>query len=331
MCKRRAPNAGLGAFAVCALGTCFSRMCRALIAFVKLGRPKFLVGGFLLYALGAALAGLAGVPISWHRYVWGQAIVSTTQLMTHYANDYFDLEADRANATPTQWSGGSRILPSGQLAPRVALIAALVLGGVALSIAVLASTRVHGAPLLLPIALLMLGLSWAYSAPPLRLLSRGLGELTTALVVTLLTPLLGFYVQTGALQLLPVLACLPLCGLQFAMLLTIELPDAASDAALGKRTLVVRRGAEWAARAGAGIVAVSFAALPLLVWFGLPWPIAALSALPALLGLWHALRLLRGAFRDPKHFAGLAFCSVLLVAGTTLTELIGALLSAHGF
>jgi 1,4-dihydroxy-2-naphthoate octaprenyltransferase len=302
-------------------------MFRTLIAFVKLGRPKFLIGGLLLYALGSALGVLVVVTIDWQRYLWGQAIVSTTQLMTHYANDFFDLEVDRANATPTPWSGGSRILPTGQLAPRVALTAALVLAACAVAIAVLASARIHDARLLLPISGLMLLLSWAYSAPPFRLLSRGLGELTTALVVTLLTPLLGFYVQTGRLLLLPVLACLPLCALQFAMLLTIELPDAASDAALGKRTLVVRRGAEWAARCCAGVVVVSFCALPLLVLFGLPWPIAALAALPAPLAAWHALRMLRGAFREPKSFGGLAFCSVALLASTALAELIGTLLS----
>jgi 1,4-dihydroxy-2-naphthoate polyprenyltransferase len=297
----------------------------AVLAFVKLGRPKFLVGGLLLYALGTALAAVAGAPTHWPRYVWGQAIVSTTQLMTHYANDYFDLEADRANSTPTRWSGGSRILPSGQLAPRVALTAALVLGGCALILAFLVADRVRGAPLVLPLSLAMILLSWAYSAPPLRLLSRGLGELTTALVVTLLTPLLGFYLQRGAVGWLPVLACLPLCGLQFAMLLTIELPDAASDAALGKRTLVVRRGAEWGARSCAGIVLLSFCALPLFVWLGLPWPIAVAAAVPAPLGAWHASRLVRGAYRDPERWQSLALCSVVLLASTTLAELIGAL------
>ncbi|MEO6600636.1 MAG: prenyltransferase [Polyangiaceae bacterium] len=298
-----------------------------VLAFVKLGRPKFLVGGLLLYGLGTALAALAGAPTDWPRYVWGQAIVSTTQLMTHYANDFFDLDADRANSTPTRWSGGSRILPSGQIAPRVALTAALVLGACALLLAVLIAACVHGAPLILPLSLSIILLSWAYSAPPLRLLSRGLGELTTALVVTLLTPMLGFYLQSGAFARLPLLACLPLCGLQFGMLLTIELPDAASDAALGKRTLVVRRGAEWGARCGAGVVVVSFCVLPLFVRFGLPSPIAVAAAVLAPLGVWHASRLLRGAFRDPERFQGLALCSVVLLAGTTLAELIGALLA----
>ncbi len=298
-----------------------------VLAFVKLGRPKFLVGGLLLFALGSALAAVAGVPTNWHRYLGGQAIISTTQLMTHYANDFFDLEADRANTTPTRWSGGSRILPSGQLTPRVALSAALVLAGCALLLTLLVAHFARSAPFIAPLALLIIALSWAYSAPPFRLLSRGLGELTTALVVTLLTPLFGFYLQSEAFQWLPVLACLPLCGLQFAMLLTIELPDAASDAALGKRTLVVRRGAAWGAHVGAGIVAGSFCALPLFVALGLPWPIAGAAALLAPLAAWHVSRLARGAFRDPAHWGSLALCSVALLAGTTLAELIGALSS----
>ncbi|MDB4979874.1 MAG: 1,4-dihydroxy-2-naphthoate polyprenyltransferase, partial [Myxococcales bacterium] len=79
-------------------------------AFVKLGRPLFLGGGFVMYGLGAALAKYAGARLDWHRYAWGQLAVTAIQLMTHYANDYFDLVADRANRTPTAWSGGSRVL-----------------------------------------------------------------------------------------------------------------------------------------------------------------------------------------------------------------------------
>jgi 1,4-dihydroxy-2-naphthoate octaprenyltransferase len=297
-----------------------------LCAFLRLGRPKFLIGGLLLYALGAALAWSDGARCNWDRYAWGQAIITSTQLMTHYANDFFDLAADRANVTPTRWSGGSRVLPSGTLSPKVALAAALVLGGCALSASILTSARARNAPLTLPLALLIIALSWAYSAPPLRLSSHGFGELTTALVVTLLTPLLGFYLQNGALRLLPVLASLPLCGLQFAMLLTIELPDAAGDRAIGKRTLVVRHGAEWGARSGAGIVLGSFCFLPVLVLLGLPWQVAAWAALSAPLGAWHALRL-RGAFRDPERWESLAFCSVALLAATTSAELVGALLT----
>ena len=81
----------------------------------------------MLYGLGAAVA-TRQHSLDVRAYVWGQAAITATQLMTHYANDYFDLAADRANTTPTQWSGGSRVLAEGALSPRVALWAARVLG-----------------------------------------------------------------------------------------------------------------------------------------------------------------------------------------------------------
>jgi 1,4-dihydroxy-2-naphthoate octaprenyltransferase len=298
-----------------------------LRAFVKLGRPQFLIGGFLLFALGTALAMVVGARVDWHRYVWGQATVTAAQWMTHYSNDYFDLDADRANSTPTRWSGGSRVLVSGTIAPRAALAASGVLGACALGASLALAARTGSPRFVLPLAWIMIALSWCYSAPPLRLLSRGLGEVTTALVVTLLTPLLGFYSQTGALRPLLFLACLPLCCLQFSMLLTIELPDAAGDAAQGKQTLVVRRGAEWAARCCALILVATVCSLPILFLLGLPPRVVAFAALPAPIALWQAVRLARGAFRDPRQWEGLAFCSVALLATTSLAELTGAVLT----
>jgi len=298
------------------------------VAFLKLGRPHFLVGGFLLFALGAALAAVWGARIDWVRYAWGQAVITAAQWMTHYSNDYFDLEADRSNSTPTRWSGGSRVLVNGSVAPHVALAASLTLCAVALFASLRLATLRDSARLVLPLSLLIIALSWCYSAPPLRLLSRGLGEFTTALVVTVLTPLLGFYTQAGVCWSPLLLACFPLALLQFSMLLTIELPDAAGDAAQGKRTLVVRHGAPWAARAIACLLFTAFGSLPLLFLAGVPLRVATLAALPAPLAAWQAIRLWRGAFREPSRWESLALCSVALLVTTTLAALIGAVLTA---
>jgi len=296
-------------------------------AFLKLGRPHFLLGGFLLFALGSALAAVSGAELDWARYAWAQAVITAAQWMTHYSNDYFDLAADRANSTPTRWSGGSRVLVDGAVPPRAALVASVILGLASLTAAWALALRSSRPLLTLSLTLLIIALSWCYSAPPLRLLSRGLGEVTTALVVTVLTPLLGFYAQTGELRGAFFLACFPLACLQVAMLLTIELPDASGDAAQGKRTLVVRFGARWAAHTTAAIVLAAFAALPLLFLLGLPARVALLAALPAPLGVWHAFRLWRGAYREPKRWEGLALCSVALLITTALAELAGAVLT----
>ncbi|HYQ26135.1 MAG TPA: prenyltransferase [Polyangiaceae bacterium] len=298
-----------------------------LVAFLKLGRPHFLIGGFLLFGLGAALATLHGAHIDWRRYAWGQGVITAAQSMTHYSNDYFDLEADRSNSTPTRWSGGSRVLVSGTLVPRIALTTSLSLCFAAILFALGLAVWPGSPRLVLPLALLIITLSWCYSAPPLRLLSRGLGEATTALVVTVLTPLLGFYTQAGVWRSPLLLACVPLACLQFSMLLTIELPDAAGDAAQGKRTLIVRYGAPWGARAIVSILFAAFGSLPFLFLAGLPMQIVAFAALPAPVAAWQAIRLGRGAFRDPTRWESLALCSVALLVTTALAELGGTALT----
>jgi 1,4-dihydroxy-2-naphthoate octaprenyltransferase len=173
--------------------------------------------------------------------------------------------------------------------------------------------------------LLALLLAWSYSAPPLQLHSRGLGELTVALVVPGLTPLVGFYLQTGRLDGLSLLAVVPLCCLQFAMLLVVEFPDAVGDAVAGKRTLVVRLGGARAARLHSVALLVAYAALPLLVLGGLPPVVAAVAALGTPLAAWQGWRVLHGAWKERNSWNGLALWSVVLLMGTATVELLAFL------
>ena len=245
--------------------------------------------------------------------------------MTHYANDYFDFEADCANTTPTRWSGGSRVLPNSELPRRVALIGALAFGGIGATMAAVIafSTGVWTGPTFLAI----LVLAWEYSAPPLRLCASGAGELDTAIVVACLVPWVAFYLEAPDLvgiQLL-VLAIVPLALLQVAMLLAIEFPDAAGDALMGKRTLVVRLGATRAARWYAIITAAAFCWLPLGWKLGLPLHVALMAALPAPLALWRILRI--ADHRVADGHARMTFFAVLLLISTTGCMLLGFLTS----
>ena len=302
------------------------------VAFVRLGRPLFLGGGFVLYALGAAVAARHGHPIDGRAYLLGQLVVTALQLMTHYANDYFDYEADCANLTPTRWSGGSRVLPGGQIPRAAALAAALVLAAIGVAAGLRLDRSAQMGPHTLTLVLLILGLSWAYSAPPLRLHSSGVGELDVALVVTGLVPLLGFYLQApdlGGLRTL-LLALVPLACLQLAMLLAIEFPDENGDRATGKRTLVVRLGPARAARLYAGVIAVAYLILPLLVWAGLPAAIAWATATTAPLALWRLGRIHAGDCLAPKRWESLTFWSVALLVTTSAAELAALALVASG-
>jgi 1,4-dihydroxy-2-naphthoate octaprenyltransferase len=291
---------------------------------LRMGRPKFLIGGLLLHWLGVGMALAWGASLRLPALLWGQAAVTSIQLMTHYSNDYFDLAADQANPTPTHWSGGSQVLTEGWLAPHVALRIAISLGVFALGVAVVLATAVQpGAQTFLLIAVALL-LAWSYSAPPLRLHSRGVGELTTAVLVPGLTPLVGFYLQTGRLG-APLLGVLPLCCLQFAMLLAIEFPDATGDAAVGKRTLVVRLGGSTAAGLHALALLAAYAALPLLIRMGLPALVAASVGLGAPIAAWQAWRVRHGAWADPARWNSLGFWAVALLTGTAIAELLAFL------
>ncbi len=300
---------------------------RAALDFVRLGRPLFLVGGFVFYGLGAAVALAHGQRVNASAYLLGQAVITAFQLMTQYANDYFDYEADRANLTPTRWSGGSRVLTDGELPRGAALSGALLAAALGIAALIVLQSR-HPAPLLTPVALAIMALSWLYSAPPLRLHSTGLGELDGVLVVTILVPFFGYCVQAPDLAGLGtlLLALVPICCLQFAMLLAVSIPDAHGDAVVGKRTLVVSLGPARAVRWHATAVLLAFASLPALAVAGLPLPVALTAAVPAPLAAWRLWCLRGGRALQPENWEGLTFWAVALLMLTAAGELSGFLL-----
>ncbi len=291
----------------------------------RLARPLFLVGGFVFYGLGVAIARYEGATLHVAALLWGQLAVTAAQLMTHFANDTFDLAADRANLTPTRWSGGSRVLVEGLLPARVGLWAAVICGAVAL-LAVVGVWLAGAGGWAVALLLAAIALAWFYSAPPLRLHSRGLGELTVALIVPVLTPLVGYTIQQGAPGRLPLLAVTPLACFQVAMILIINFPDAAGDHHVGKRTLVLRLGGERAARLHVSLLVLGYLALPLLMLAGLPVVVAVAVLLPLPLAVWLAWRMARGDWRNPAAWNSLGFWSIGLLMGTAGLELVAFLL-----
>ncbi|PDW03854.1 prenyltransferase [Candidatus Viridilinea mediisalina] len=297
-----------------------------LVALILLGRPLHLAGGALFYALGVAAAGYAGAPLALDAALLGLLTVMTAQLMNHYSNDYFDLDADQANPTPTRWSGGSRVLPSGQLPPQAALWAALCCGGLALVLAGFAASAspsplASGALLLVAIVL-----AWVYSGPPLYLHRRGFGEPVGAFVVTGTTALSGYILQTGQLTLLSLLIILPLCLMQFTMLVAVSLPDQQGDRAVGKLTLAVLLGPERAAWCMAGTTVVAYLMLPLLWYAGLPTLVALAPLGAAPIGLWISFQTFRGIWAKPHLWDALGFWSIGQVVASAGLMLLAFLL-----
>ncbi|MGH2476559.1 MAG: prenyltransferase [Candidatus Limnocylindrales bacterium] len=158
------------------------------------------------------------------------------------ANDVFDTAqgADDANVTPTQFSGGSRVIQYGLVSFRqMATIAtAFYLAAAAIGLVLLAF---YGSPALLVIGVAGFAISLGYTAPPLKFVYRGLGEIAVAVGFGPLMLLGAYVVQTrGALAWEPVIASIPVALLIALILYVNEIPDRRGDAFAGKRTLPVR-------------------------------------------------------------------------------------------
>ncbi len=203
-------------------------------AFMRLGRLKFVLEGVLIVTLGVCLAVADGHSFDLRWCLVTMLFACCTLLMTHYCNEYFDLDADRANEESTSWSGGSRVLVSGLLSPGVSLSAAFVLLFVC---AVMVSLLPDATARLLGVAIM--ALSWFYTAPPLRLNYHGLGELAAATVSYGFGPFLAYYLQGPRIAPVSLLLFAALFAFQFLRLTVMNLFDVAGDRIATKRTLAV--------------------------------------------------------------------------------------------
>jgi 1,4-dihydroxy-2-naphthoate octaprenyltransferase len=208
------------------------------------------------------------------------------------SNDVFDTiqGADDANVTPTQFSGGSRVIQYGLVSLRqmAALSTVFYLLAGLVGLALLAT---HGSTALLVVGVVGIVVSLGYTAPPLKFVYRGLGELAVALGFGPFM-LVGAYVvqTTGALSWEPFAASVPVALLVALILYVNEIPDRRGDAHVGKRTLPVRfsRGA---VIAGYNLAAAgAYAAIVVSVAAG----IVPVPALLMLLTIPLALRVSRG-------------------------------------
>jgi 1,4-dihydroxy-2-naphthoate octaprenyltransferase len=217
---------------------------------------------------------------------------AATHLALNVANDVFDtrLGADDVNVRPTRYSGGSRVIQYGLVSLRgMATISGLLYGvAIACGLVLLAMSPSWE---LLIIGIVGLVLSIGYTAPPLKLVYRGLGEITTAIGFGPLMLLGAYVVQSGgSISIEAVAASVPIAILVALILYVNEIPDREGDALAGKRTLPVRLDRVSVVNVYAIAVSLAFAWLVVAVALGwLPLP-----ALVALGGIPLALRVYRG-------------------------------------
>lgn len=255
---------------------------------------------FLSVTLAGALIGLGTAHASGYSIDLLKATLTVLFALVAHAganvvNDYYDaLNGSDAHNTRRlfPFTGGSRFIQNGVLSIQqtrrfgVALLAAVIPAGLWLS--------AQSAPGLLWIGAAGLLIAWCYSAPPLQLMSRGLGEF--AIVAGWLMVVLGTdFVQRGAFSALPLLAGMPFALLVAAILYINQFPDRVADAAAGKRTVVVRLGPQTARWGYILIIGSAYLWMACVVGWGAAPPIAAVGLLPSVLSVAAARHLVQHA------------------------------------
>ena len=249
---------------------------------VRMARPGFLVVTAIGCVLGMASAQAAGAFTS-------AALACVTvvlALMLHAAANMLNDHADAINgadAANTQglypFTGGSRMVQTGQVdAQDMHRVAWVLLTLVAVA-GVWLAARTGWA--LLGLGLAGMALGWVYSMPPLALMARGLGEVAVGLAWGLVV-VGADYVQRGQFSWQAAAVAAGFAALVANILIGNGLPDAPSDAAVGKRTMVVRLGTQRAAMVYLGLALWAHGALA--AWVALhvlaPTALWGLASLP---------------------------------------------------
>ena len=251
-------------------------------------RLPFLTATLAPVALGGAVAAHDG------RFDWGWWLVALlcavcAHLGINVANDLADASgSDAVNVTPTPFSGGSRVLQYGLVSRGRLLVLCLGLFAASIALGLWLADAWTWELLLLGVAGVVLGAG--YSAPPLKLVHRGLGEPVVAAGFGPLMTVGTYLAVTGEWSWPAFWSSLPV-GILIALVLYVnQVPDRLADTAAGKRTLVVRWPRERVIAVYVAAVAAAFVLVALGPLLGRA-PAWTLVALPA---AWLARPVVRG-------------------------------------
>jgi 1,4-dihydroxy-2-naphthoate octaprenyltransferase len=211
-----------------------------LIVVFLASRPKFLTASAAPVLVGSALGYAAAGAFSPVLFILALLAIMALHAGANMANDYFDHLSgnDWANQNPTPFSGGSRYIQKGILSPKSVLLASLL----ALIVAsVFGLLIVFLTQSLFILALGIAGLlgGFFYTAPPVRLGYRGVGEVVIAFLFGLLPVYGAYYLQTEQIDTLPLLPGAIVGILIFLVIFVNEFADRLADGAVQKKTLVV--------------------------------------------------------------------------------------------
>lgn len=216
---------------------------RVLKRYFLATRPMFLTASVLPVLVGSSWGAMHAGMLQWWVMLLAVMDIALVHAAVNVLNDVYDDANGTDRENPSRifpFTGGSRFIQNGVLsAEQMRRFAWLLLAGAVILGALI--TIIKG-PGVLVFGLLGLALGILYSAPPIALVSRGLGELAVALGFGMLPVSGAVWLQTGHVGLAALLLAVPVSCWVANILIMNEVPDREADAKAGKATLVVRFG-----------------------------------------------------------------------------------------
>jgi len=288
-------------------------------------RAPFLTASIIPVLVGASVAWAALGTIDWWFFIVTMTGVVLLHLGANVVNDYFDYVGgtDVVNRFRTPFSGGSTSLVERRLSPRkvLRLGQALTAAGALVGLYLVYALGEDGWVILL-LGMIGVGGGYFYSAPPLSLASRGMGDLVIGCLFGLLAVWGTYYIQVRSFSLEAMAASIPVAMWIAAVIWINQIPDVEADGSTGKRTLVVRWGIERSIEVYSAIQVSAVAVIVGAVILNL-LPLTALVAVVAIVPAMGAIRILRrsrGLYPDMVPAQGM----------TIITHLFGGLLLCAG-
>ncbi len=211
-------------------------------------RPQFLAASAAPVLVGSALGYTVVGTFNVGLFVLALLAIMAIHAGANMTNDYFDHRSrnDWVNENPTPFSGGRRFIQEGILSPRATLLVGLgyLALGCGIGLVIVALTR---SAFVLGIGVMGALGGYFYTAGPLRLGYRGIGEIVIGFLFGVLPVYGSYYLQTRMLGPLPLLPALIVAVLIFLVILVNEFPDFVADRHVRKKTLVVWLGVSRAA------------------------------------------------------------------------------------
>jgi 1,4-dihydroxy-2-naphthoate octaprenyltransferase len=210
-----------------------------IILWVTALRAPFFTASIIPVILGTAVAYYNTGLFNMTFFMLTLIGVISLQAAGNLLNDYFDFKsgADIINKDRTPFSGGSGVLVDSLLTPKTIFFASLSFLFAGLFIGAYLAFNIGLEVIILGIIGALLGI--IYTAPPFKLVYRGLGELVVALAFGPLVVVGAYIVQTETISTAPIVASIPIAILISSVLYINEFPDYKADKAADKNQLVV--------------------------------------------------------------------------------------------